>query len=284
MKILWVFAHPERRSLNGSLMDEGLEQLTELGHDYRVSDLYAMDFKPVVDAADFRGVGGAGCDRLFVGDAQERAYQEQRLGADVRGEQEKIEWADVLVFHFPLWWFGPPAILKGWFDRVLVQGFAFGLKDERGRTRRYGDGGLVGKRALIVTSVGARESGFGPRGVHGQAEEVLFPLLHGTFWYTGAAALPPFVVYGADRAGSAEFDVHAAELRKRLSELDTAEPLAYRHENSADYDDDLVLSPELASGRAGLGVHRAEPGAHGHLEPAEAKDGTGARMPGRPVG
>ncbi|MUL41715.1 NAD(P)H-dependent oxidoreductase [Streptomonospora sp. PA3] len=283
MKILWVFAHPERRSLNGSLMDEGLAQLEALGHEYRVSDLYAMDFKPVVDAADFRGVGGAGCDRLFVGDAQERAYRERRLGEDVRGEQEKIEWADVLVCHFPLWWFGPPAILKGWFDRVLVQGFAFGLKDARGRTRRYGDGGLVGKRALIVTSVGARESGFGARGVHGEAEEVLFPLLHGTFWYTGAAALPPFVVYGADRADDGVFAHYAAELRKRLAELGTAEPIAYRHENSADYDDDLVLDPECAPGRTGLGVHTAQPDERGRLNPSEAKDGSGPRIPGRPV-
>ncbi|GAA1753668.1 MULTISPECIES: NAD(P)H-dependent oxidoreductase [Streptomonospora] len=282
MKILWVFAHPERRSLNGSLMDEGLDELEALGHEHRVSDLYGMDFKPVVDPADFRGVGGAGCDRLFVGDAQERAYQEQRLGADVRGEQEKIEWADVLVFHFPLWWFGPPAILKGWFDRVLVQGFAFGLKDDRGRTRRYGDGGLVGKRALIVTSVGARESGFGARGVHGQVDEVLFPLLHGTFWYTGAAALPPFVVYGADRADNEAFAANAAQLRKRLAELDTAEPIAYRHENSADYDDDLVLSPDTAPGRTGLSAHRADFGPDGRPPAAESKDGTGPRVPGRP--
>ncbi|QBI56320.1 NAD(P)H-dependent oxidoreductase [Streptomonospora litoralis] len=286
MKILWVFAHPERRSLNGSLMDAGLDQLAALGHEYRVCDLYAMGFKPVVDADDVRGVGGAGCDRLFVGDEQERAYREQRLSADVRAEQEKVEWADVLVFHFPLWWFGPPAILKGWFDRVLVQGFAFGLKDDAGRTRRYGDGGLVGKRALIVTSVGARESGFGPRGVHGHVEEVLFPLLHGTFWYTGAAALPPFVVYGADRARGDDFAGHAAELGKRLAELETAEPIAYRHENSADYDDDLVLSPELAPGREGVAVHRAGLGADGVPVPSasEAKDGSGPRYPGRPAG
>lgn len=283
MKINWVFAHPERRSLNGSLLDEGLAHVQALGHEHRVSDLYRMDFKPVVDATDFRGVGGAGCDRMFVGDEQERAYQEQRLSADVRAEQENVEWADALVFHFPLWWFGPPAILKGWFDRVLVQGFAFGLKDSRGTTRRYGDGGLVGKRVLIITSVGARESGFGPRGVHGQVEEVLFPLLHGTFWYTGAAALPPFVVYGADRAGSGDFAGHAAELRKRLSELETAEPIAYRHENSTDYGGDLVLDPAQAPGRTGLAVHRAEPDEHGRLPVAEAKDGTGPRLPGRPV-
>ncbi|MBV2365738.1 NAD(P)H-dependent oxidoreductase [Streptomonospora nanhaiensis] len=271
MKILWVFAHPERRSLNGSLMAAGLAELAERGHDVRVSDLYAMGWKPVVDAADFPGAGGLERDRLVVGAAQERGHRERRLSPDVLAEQERIDWADAIVLHFPLWWFGPPAILKGWLDRVLVQGFAFGLRDDQGRTRRYGDGGLVGKRALIVTSVGAREASFGPRGIHGHVDEVLFPLLHGTFWYTGAAALPPFVVYGADRADAAAADAAAKGLRARLAELPTQRPIAYRYENSADYDADLVLRPDLAPGRTGLGVHRWD-GPHA----CAAAPGTGA--------
>lgn len=68
----------------------------------------------------------------------------------------------MLVFQFPLWWAGVPAILKGWFDRVLVQGFAFGLTAPDGRVRRYGEGGLGGKRALVITTIGARASAFGP--------------------------------------------------------------------------------------------------------------------------
>ncbi|MDA0563654.1 NAD(P)H-dependent oxidoreductase [Streptomonospora sp. S1-112] len=283
MKILWVFAHPERRSLNGSLMEAGLAELAERGHDVRVSDLYAMGWKPVVDAADFPGAGaGAGTgtdacsaegDRLVVGEAQERGYRERRLSPDVLAEQEKIDWADAIVLHFPLWWFGPPAILKGWLDRVLVQGFAFGLKDDQGRTRRYGDGGLVGKRALIVTSVGAREASFGPRGIHGHVDEVLFPLLHGTFWYTGAAALPPFVVYGADRADAKAAADAAARLRARLAELPTQRPIAYRYENSADYDGELVLRPDLEPGRTGLGVHRVDDSAAPAPAPAAAEAG-----------
>jgi NAD(P)H dehydrogenase (quinone) len=254
MNILWIFAHPERRSFNGSLMDEGLDELAELGHEVRVSDLYAMGFKAVVDAADFDGV--AGRERLMVGDEQERAYTEGRISADIRAEQEKVAWADAVVLHFPLWWFGPPAILKGWFDRVLIQGFAFGLRDEQGRTRRYGDGGLAGKRGLVVTSVGARESSFGPRGIHGHIEQVLFPVLHGTLWYPGAEPLEPYVVYGADRAEEQDFARAAKGLRERLRELPHAEHLGYRPEIGPDYDDDLVLRPHLAPGEAGLAVHR----------------------------
>ncbi|MCQ4213347.1 NAD(P)H-dependent oxidoreductase [Streptomyces longispororuber] len=256
MRFLWVFAHPEPRSLNASLMRDALSTLDGLGHETRTSDLYAMKWKAVVDADDFGGEPGDG-ERLFVGAAQEHAYASGALSEDIRSELDKLAWADVVVLHFPLWWFGPPAILKGWLDRVLVQGVGFGVKDGAGRTRRYGDGGLAGKRALIVTSVGARPSGFGPRGIHGSLDEVLFPLLHGTFWYTGMAPLAPFVVYGADRHTPAEYARTAAALRARLRALPTAEPLHYHREDGGDYDEDLVLRSGLAPGRTGLGIHRA---------------------------
>ncbi|MFR9673611.1 NAD(P)H-dependent oxidoreductase [Streptomyces sp. TR06-5] len=252
MKVLWIYAHPEQRSLNGTLREAGRNALAADGHGLRESDLYAMGFKPVVDAADFQRPDDG---RLVVGAAQERAYAAGELADDIRLEQEKIAWADTLVLQFPLWWFGPPAILKGWFDRVLVQGFAFGVRDERGRTRRYGDGGLAGRRALVVTTVGARPAGFGPRGIHGAVEEVLWPVLHGTFWYTGMAALQPHVVHGADRATQAEAAAQADRLARRLKGLPQEAPLAYRPEAGPDYDEDLVLHADRAPGRTGLGAH-----------------------------
>ncbi|MER7412414.1 NAD(P)H-dependent oxidoreductase [Streptomyces cacaoi] len=257
MKTLWIFAHPEARSLNASLRDTGVRTLRELGHEVRQSDLYAMGWQPVVGAADFPGRGSG---RLRVGAAQQEAYRTGDLGADIRAEQAKLSWADTVVLHFPLWWFGPPAILKGWFDRVLVQGFAFGVRDALGRTRRYGDGGLAGRRAMVVTSVGARASSFGPRGIHGDIEDILFPVHHGVFWYSGMAALPPFVVYGADRATHADAERYRAQLCRRLRELPQLEPLSFRSEAGGDYDDDLVLRPEIAAGRTGLDVHRVRPG------------------------
>lgn len=276
MRILWIFAHPDRRSLNGSLLTEGLRALDELGHEHQVSDLYAMGWKPVVDGTDFAYDEAAPGERLYVGAEQEQAFGAGTLSADIRAEQEKIAWADVLVFQFPLWWFGPPAILKGWFDRVLVQGFAFGLQDETGTTLRYGDGGLAGKRALIVTSVGARESSFGPRGIHGHLDEVLFPLLHGTFWYTGMAPLAPFAVYGADRMTPEGLARNAAALRERLAALGTAEPLPFRTETGGDYDADLVLHPSIEPDRTGLAVHRAQPAVPGRAGVPEKDTPTAA--------
>ncbi|MFD0534347.1 NAD(P)H-dependent oxidoreductase [Actinomadura luteofluorescens] len=197
MNVLWIFAHPEGRSLNGALRDHGAATLRRGGHRVRHSDLYAMGWNPVVGPADF---GHDPADRLIVGAASERAHAAGALAPDIRAEHDKIAWADALVVQFPLWWYGMPAILKGWFDRVFVQGFAFGVTGGDGRTLRYGDGGLAGRRALVVTTAGARASGLGPRGVHGAAEDLLFPLLHGTLFYTGMDVLPPLVITGADRA------------------------------------------------------------------------------------
>lgn len=252
MKILWIYAHPEPRSLTGSLRDEGLRVLTELGHEYQQSDLYAMRWNPVLDREDY-GQGPA--DRLIVAGESEAAYESGRLSPDIRAEHEKIEWADALVLQFPLWWYGPPAILKGWIDRVFVKGFGYGLTREDGRVRRYGEGNLAGKRALAAVTVGGRASAFGPRGINGLFEQTLFPLLHGTFFYTGMSPLPPFVVHSADRAGAPEFETAAKELRARLETLATTEPIPYRSQNGGDYDDDLVLKPAFAPGRTGLGIH-----------------------------
>jgi NAD(P)H dehydrogenase (quinone) len=259
MNVLWVFAHPERRSLSGSLQADGLRALRELGHVHRASDLYEMRWKPVVDADDFAHDGS---ERLVVGAASERAHTGGALHPDIRAEQEKLRWADAVVLQFPLWWYGMPAILKGWFDRVFVKGFAYGVRDpDSCRTRRYGDGLLRGKRALVIVTAGAPEPSLGPRGVNGHIDELLFPLQHGTLFYTGMSVLPPFVVPGADRLSAAEYACTTTALRERLRALPTGAPIPFRHQDGGDYDEDLVLRPGVAAGRSGLGVHVARPGA-----------------------
>ncbi|MBB5934274.1 NAD(P)H-dependent oxidoreductase [Streptomyces zagrosensis] len=302
MNVLWIFAHPEQRSLNGSLRDEGLRTLHALGHDYRVSDLYAMGWNPVVGSADFgrrehapkastnnphtikttgnkknTGPDDAHApqpERLLVGAASQRAYRSGMLSADIRAEQEKLSWADAVILQFPLWWYGMPAILKGWFDRVFVKGFAYGVSTPhdptpapgaapasgRRRTLRYGEGALAGKRAMVIVSAGAGEPSLGPRGINGDLCDLLFPLHHGTLWYTGMSVLPPLAVYDADRVSPEAYEKAATQLRERLGTLPTAAPLPFRHQNGTpdtrgDYDADLVLHPDVAPDEAGLTAH-----------------------------
>ncbi|MEV6263570.1 NAD(P)H-dependent oxidoreductase [Streptomyces sp. NPDC051784] len=252
MKVLWLTAHPEPRSLNGSLHRAGVRSLEDQGHQVRSSDLYAMKFNPVVTADDFSHA----CDeRLIVGRAGKDAVHRGSLAPDITAEHEKLAWADTLIVQFPLWWYGMPAILKGWFDRVFVAGFAFGVHDAQGRQLRYGEGALAGKRAMVVVSAGAREMSLGPRGINGELNDLLFPLQHGTLWYAGIEVLPPLLVHGADRVDADTFTLHADALRRRLREIPHTEPLSFRRQNGGDYDENLVLRPELSPHLSGIAAH-----------------------------
>ncbi|WET80497.1 NAD(P)H-dependent oxidoreductase [Amycolatopsis sp. QT-25] len=253
MNVLWIFAHPEPRSLGGSLRDEGVRALRAQGADVRESDLYAMKWKAVVDADDFGRA--ASTDRLVVGSTSKHAFETGELGEDIRAEHGKLAWADAVIIQFPLWWYGMPAILKGWFDRVFVKGFAYGVRRPDGRTARYGEGVLAGKRALVVLTAGAPEATIGPRGVNGELGELLFPVQHGTLWYAGMSVLPPLTICGADRVSPEQYEAAAEVLRERLRTLSTRDPIPFRHQNGGDYDDELVLGDDLAPGRNGLDVH-----------------------------
>src|SRR5262245_26959016 len=117
MKVLIVLAHPEPCSFNAELARVAGEVMRGQGHDVDVSDLYAMRF-----AADEHGRHFAQRKDPSRFDAQtEQRYSTEReaLPADVRREIEKVLWAELVIFQFPLWWFGMPAILKGWMDRVF---------------------------------------------------------------------------------------------------------------------------------------------------------------------
>ncbi|MFI7448585.1 NAD(P)H-dependent oxidoreductase [Nonomuraea sp. NPDC049714] len=254
MNVLWVLAHPEPRSLNGYLATEGQRALRAEGHQVEESDLYAMNWNPTVDTAGYAHRPAA---RFQVAAAADRAYKNGTQSADIRAEQEKITRADAIVIQFPMWWFGMPAILKGWFDRVWHQGFAYGLRGPNGEWIGYGDGFLAGKRALAVVTMGGPAWLYGERGIHGAVGELLFPLQHGTLFYAGAEVLPPVLIPGADRLTPEEGETAAKELRERLLAMPTTEPVPYRTQNGGDYDDKRVLRPDVAPGLTGLGVHLA---------------------------
>ena len=253
MNVLWVFAHPEERSLNAALLRDGVAALTGAGHQVEVSDLYAMKWNPVVDRDDY----AAGTERLHVDKASQRALETGTLSPDVQAEQAKLNDADLLVLQFPLWWFSVPAILKGWIDRVFVRGYAYGIPDPRrpGRSLRYGTGGLSGKRALAVVTVGGAEETYGPRGIDGDLTQVLFPLLHGTFFYAGMSPLPPVAIHSAGHLSTEDYTVESARLRARLATVATDQPLPYRPQNGGDYDERMILRPDVAPDQTGLDQH-----------------------------
>ena len=185
MKILLVFAHPEPRSLNGALRDVAIKELEAQGHEVRLTDLYAEGWKSEVDRADFRSLDADA--PLKVAAASGEAFAAGTLTEDVKAEQSKLRWADVLILQFPLWWFTMPAILKGWVDRVYAFGFAYGVgeQNEERWGDRYGEGTLAGKRAMLLVTTGGWKEHYSARGINGPIDDLLFPINHGILYYPG---------------------------------------------------------------------------------------------------
>ena len=259
MKVLLVHAHPEARSLNGSLKNFMLERLTQAGHEVQVSDLYAMQWKAPLDVADFAHIEpGAHFDPVLD---SLRAFEDGTQPEDIAGEQAKLLWADAVIFQFPLWWYSMPAILKGWVERVYAYGFAYGV-GEHSDTHwgdRFGEGTLAGKRAMLVVTTGGWAPHYSPRGINGPMDDLLFPIHHGILYYPGFDVLPPYVVYRTGKVDDAAYARITDELGDRLDALWTTTPIAFRPQNAGDYEiPALTLRPDVASGRTGFAAHIAD--------------------------
>jgi len=136
MRVLVVHAHPVEESFNRALFTTVVETLTAGGHEVRPLDLYAEGFEPALS------------------DAERRRYDD--VGGNTGGIEDHvahIQWAEALVFVYPTWWYGLPAMLKGWLDRVWVPGVAFLLPpDGKGPIQ----GGLPNIRWVVgVSTYGA---------------------------------------------------------------------------------------------------------------------------------
>ncbi len=211
MKAFIVYAHAEPRSFNGALLRQGLETLRAEGHEVRLSDLYAMQFDPVSDRRNFT----TRKDPDYFKQQLEELYACERDGfaQDVAAEMEKLRWCDLLIFQFPLWWFGLPGILKGWVDRVFAMGFAYG------GGRWYSQGPFVGKRAMLCLTTGGPATTYGPDGLNGDIHQILFPIQHGMLYFTGFSVLPPFIAWSVARVDDAQRRAYLQAWGERIRSL-----------------------------------------------------------------
>ncbi len=252
--ILIVHAHPEPASLTRQLVEVSRDSLRAQGHTVVESDLYAMRWKAVFDADDFPA--RADPKRLsFIGESG-HAYRSGRQTPDIAEEQRKVLAADAVLFQFPLWWFGMPAIMKGWIDRVWAHGLAYGYRNA-GNLHRYGDGAFRGKRALLCVAAGGPAVDYSPRGINGPMEQLLFPITHGSLFFPGFDVLPTHAVYGAGGLDAQALDQARQDWRGRVQCLFEQAPIAFRRQNGGDYPDHHVLAAHVAVGQAGLAAHMA---------------------------
>ena len=124
MRVFIVHAHAEPTSFNGSMTRAATNTLAAAGHDVVVSDLHVLGFDPVSDRRNFMTVA----DASVLKQQAEESFASANNGyvPELQAEMDKVGWCDVMIFQFPIWWLGLPAILKGWVERVFAVGRAYG--------------------------------------------------------------------------------------------------------------------------------------------------------------
>jgi NAD(P)H dehydrogenase (quinone) len=220
MKIFIVHAHPESRSFNAAMKDTALKVFTDQGHEVKISDLYQMRFDPVGGKSDFKTL--ADPDYFKYQAEQLNAFNHDLFIPEIKSEMEKLDWADLVIFNFPLWWFSLPAILKGWVDKVFAMGFAYG-----GGKGVYDKGVFKGKKSLLCITTGGPEIAYGYTGKNGDMDKIIFHINHGMFCFTGMDVLPPYIVYSPVRLSDEERSKRLEEYERFLMGIEKVEAIRY---------------------------------------------------------
>jgi putative NADPH-quinone reductase len=209
MKILIVYAHPEASSFNHALKEQAVNVLKNASHEIKLSDLYAIHFNPVAGWDDFKEIDSTLPHQYGV--VQRDAYLKNLLSDDIKREQEKLSWCDAVIFQFPLWWFGLPAILKGWFDRLFATAYAYD------KDKMFSAGLLQPIQAMLSVTTQSPSSTYQADGRHGDMNQYLHPIHH-TLRFAGIKILQPFVAYGVMNITDVERKQYLVSYEKHLSE------------------------------------------------------------------
>ena len=187
MKNLIIFSHPTKDSFNGAVLSTIVRELDNKGWEYRINDLYSDGFNPVLTLEEWEN-------------QSKNIYSE-----DVEKQQRDILWADNIFLIYPIWWMSMPAMLKGWIDKVITEGFA--RKKENGEIIKT----LEEKSLYIFTTSGRTKEKL----AKGYDEAMDKVLLDGTFKYCSFKNMNRKNSYGVTSAT----DEERKNMLKEIEEL-----------------------------------------------------------------
>ena len=193
-RALVVYCHPCDDSLVAAARDRAIAGLQAGGAETRLTDLYETGFDPAFSAEEH-------ADHLRPG-----------ADASLAGHVADLQWCDSLVLVYPTWWSGQPAMLKGWIDRVWVNGVAWELPDGANRLQpRLRDV----RRLVVVTThgssklVNALEGEAGKRTITRSLRAMCHPMAR-TSW---------IALYGVDTSSPAQRRAFLDRVERRLTRL-----------------------------------------------------------------
>jgi len=185
MKHLVIFAHPYSKSFGKGIVDTIEKEVLNNESEIRIRDLYELGFDPILKGSDLLNL------------------QSGNYADDIKVEQDHIKWADIITFVYPVWWAGLPAMLKGYADRVLANGFAF----------TYGESGpvglLKGKKGILFSTTGFPSDVYAQIGMHKSIQQTTDDAI---FEFCGIEVIK-HVFFGAVPSSTEE------ELKQYLSEV-----------------------------------------------------------------
>lgn len=217
MKTLIVYWHPEPQSFNGALFRTAQDVLIGAGHAVQTSDLHAMQFDPVSGRHNFTTVKNPGYFKPQI--EEMHATEQGGFATDIEAEIAKIEWCDLMIMQFPLWWFGLPAALKGWVDRVFAMGRVYG------GGRVYGTGVFRGKRAMLSLTTGGPAATYSKDGNNGDIDAILRPIHRGILQFVGFDVLAPHIAYSVARLSDEERQQILIAYQQRLATIEQEAPI-----------------------------------------------------------
>lgn len=214
MKVFINVCHPEPQSFNHAMFHQAVSTLRAEGHEVKTTDIYAMEFDPLSSRKNFASIADKDYLRLPV--EERNALKQNSFDPALEAEIAKMEWCDLMILQFPIWWFGFPAGLKGWIDRTFANGRIYGFG------HMFSKGKMKGKKVLLSLTTGIPKDGYTKTGIAGAPLEILRPMHYGVFQFVGFDVLSPQIVYSpthqdADQR-SDELAIYAARLKSIFSE------------------------------------------------------------------
>jgi len=218
MNILIIHVHPEPKSFTSALKEVAVEHFQSRGDIVKVKDLFQMNFNPIASVNDFKSLSNP--VYFSVMKEQMSASKTDNFSDDLKQEMDDLVWADFVLFNFPLWWSSVPAILKGWFDRVMALGFSY-----HPREKLYETGVFRNKKAMCCITTGGSQEAYSTGGANGNIEEVLYHLTHGILYYNGMQVLPSFYSWKAHLVDKPTLEHYLEDYKKHLQNLENFKAL-----------------------------------------------------------
>ena len=194
MKVLVIYTHPHSYGFNQGILERVEKVLRENNQEIRIKKLYELHEHGFSSVLDYKELS---------------LLKQGKVPEEVRREQRDLLWAESLIFIYPIWWYGCPAILKGWIDRVFCYDFAY----------RIGVRGLEGllhheKALVITTSANSREDYENNGGV----ELIEKPMTIGTLAFCGVKKVHYKALYSVQKVSDRERSTMLDEIGELVRE------------------------------------------------------------------